>query len=103
MTYKIYTVHVDADGTKCWYLNGRFHREDGPAIECADGRKYWYLNGRFHREDGPAIECADGTKYWYLNGTEYTKQEFLNKINPIKELTVQQISELLGYEVKIIR
>ena len=27
-----------------------------------NGTKYWYLNGKFHREDGPAIECANGTK-----------------------------------------
>ena len=33
------------DGTKSWYLNGKLHREDGPAIECADGNKFWYLNG----------------------------------------------------------
>lgn len=56
------------DGTKCWWLNGKLHREDGPAIEHASGTKWWYLNGKYHREDGPAIEHADGTKYWYLNG-----------------------------------
>jgi hypothetical protein len=29
--------------------------------------KTWWLNGKRHREDGPAIEYADGTKYWYIN------------------------------------
>ena len=62
-----YTVKVYADGTKRWYLNGKRHREDGPAIEYADGTKFWYLNGKRHREDGPAVEYADGTKCWYLN------------------------------------
>lgn len=33
-----------------------------------DGTKECYLNGRLHREDGPAIEYPNGTKYWYLNG-----------------------------------
>ena len=65
---KIYTVKVsDDDGTKHWYLNGKLHREDGPAIEYASGSKAWYLNGKCHREDGPAIECASGSKSWYLN------------------------------------
>jgi hypothetical protein len=56
------------NGTKKWYLNGEFHREDGPAIETSDGHKEWFLNGKNHREDGPAVEFPDGTKEWFLNG-----------------------------------
>ena len=41
-----YTVQVFNDGTKRWYLNGKRHREDGPAIEWIDGYKAWYLNGQ---------------------------------------------------------
>jgi hypothetical protein len=29
--------------------------------------KEWYLNGKVHREDGPAREWLDGTKQWYFN------------------------------------
>jgi len=68
---KEYTVEVDGKGTKYWYLHGKLHREDGPAIEYANGTKFWYLNDEPHREDGPAIEYADGTKYWYLNGDRH--------------------------------
>ena len=39
-------VKVGADGTKYWYLNGKVHREDGPAIERAGGSKQWYRNGK---------------------------------------------------------
>ena len=39
-------VKVNLHGTKEWYLNGKLHREDGPAIEYADGGKEWYLNGK---------------------------------------------------------
>ena len=28
----------------------------------------WLLNGKLHREDGPAIEYANGTKEWYVDG-----------------------------------
>ena len=55
-----YTVKVYDDGTKEWYINGKLHREDGPAIEWANGDRYWYLNGKLHREDGTAIEYDDG-------------------------------------------
>jgi len=92
-----------ASGDKSWYLNGKLHREDGPAVEWADGYKYWYLNGKLHREDGPAIEYAGGYKSWYLNGTSYTEKEFNEKMNPtVKELSVSEISKLLGYEVKVV-
>ena len=64
---KTYTVKIDDGGSKHWYLDGKFHREDGPAIEWADGYKAWYRDGKFHREDGPAIIHADGTKQWYRN------------------------------------
>ena len=55
-------------GDKLWYVNGKLHREDGPAIEYASGSKQWYINGKLHREDGPAVEVIDGDKFWYLNG-----------------------------------
>jgi hypothetical protein len=58
---------VDQWGTKRWRLNGKYHREDGPAYEGADGRKEWALNGKLHREDGPAVEYPDGQKVWWLN------------------------------------
>ena len=84
-----------ADGYKVWYLNGKYHREDGPAIEWADGSKFWYLNGKRHREDGPAIEYADGYKAWYLNGKEVTEQQVMNTHSVIidgKEVTLSNKS-----------
>ena len=63
-------VKVNADGTKRWLLNGKCHREDGPAVEYANGGKEWHLNGECHREDGPAIEHTNGNKRWFLNGKE---------------------------------
>jgi len=79
-----YTVKVNADGDKFWYLNGKLHREDGPAIEYADGDKsWWYLNGKLHREDGPAIEYASGSKYWYLNGKCVTEEEVMDETKQV--------------------
>ena len=77
-----YTVKVDVNGDRGWYLNGKVHREDGPAIERADGSRWWYLNGKVHREDGPAIEWASGTRKWYLNGTQLTEAEFNARQHP---------------------
>jgi len=63
-----YTVQVFDNGDKKWFINGRLHREDGPAIEHASGSKSWFINGNRHRDDGPAIEYASGEKRWYING-----------------------------------
>jgi hypothetical protein len=81
--YIQYQVRVYPNGTKEWYLNGKLHREDGPAVEYSDGTKYWYLNGKLHREDGPAIESSKRVNFigrwtchkaksWYLNDKKLT-------------------------------
>jgi len=60
---------IDGDGSKYWRNSQGYHREDGfPAIEFVDGSKEWWINGRCHREDGPAAQWADGRKHWYING-----------------------------------
>lgn len=51
-----------------WYVHGRRHRKDGPAFETKSGAKLWYRNGRLHRENGPALETRGGIKAWYFNG-----------------------------------
>tara|TARA_R110000868_G_scaffold75946_6_gene218829 strand:+ start:8951 stop:9280 length:330 start_codon:yes stop_codon:yes gene_type:complete len=55
-------------GDKCWWLNDKLHREDGPAVEKANGDKEWWINGNLHREDGPAIKNYNGDEYWCING-----------------------------------
>jgi hypothetical protein len=80
MSYKGYMVTVNTDGTK-----------------------EWFLNGKRHREDGPACEYASGNKFWYLNGKEYSEKEFKKKTSPVKEYTVADLEKLLGHPVKIVR
>jgi hypothetical protein len=71
-------LEIDKRGNKCWWLNKKIHRVDGPAVERADGRKEWWLNGKRHRVDGPADEDADGSKCWWLFGEYYWFDEWLN-------------------------
>jgi hypothetical protein len=90
------------NGSKHWYLNNMRHREDGPAIEGANGSKEWYLKGKRHREDGPAVEYTDGDKYWFLDGEYLTEAEFNEHMTPTIEMTMAQISEALGKKVKVV-
>jgi len=66
--------HVN--GTKYWYKEGKKHKDNGPAIECADKFKEWYKEGLLHRVDGPAIEYANGEKYWCLLNKPLKEKEF---------------------------
>lgn len=38
-----------------------------PSICVIDGTTYHAINGKKHREDGPAVIFADGVERWYLN------------------------------------
>jgi hypothetical protein len=68
MTSQQPTCTILSNGTKKWYLHGKRHREDGPAIEYPNGTKQWYLHDQLHRVGGPAIEYDDGDKEWYQHG-----------------------------------
>ena len=103
MTYETYEVRIYKNGDEFWYRNGKLHREDGPAVEWTDGSKFWYRNGKYHREDGPAIEYANGDKFWYRNGKQRTEEKFNREMDPVKEMTVEEISKALGYEVKGVK
>ena len=73
----------------------------------ANGDKSWYLNGKLHREDGPAIEYADGHKSWYLNDKEVTEEEHKRMTSPVVEMTfvemtMEEINKALGKQVKVV-
>ena len=76
-----YTVNVFFDGSKKWFINGKRHREDGPAVEIANGTKCWHINGKLHREDGPAITFMNEDKElrcsFHLNGIEFNPIEYI--------------------------
>jgi hypothetical protein len=77
-----YTGIVEhSNGDKSWYLNGKFHRLDGPAIEYYNGNKVWYLNNKRHRVGGPAVEFSNGHKKWYLNGINYSQEEWFELLS----------------------
>ena len=90
-------------GYRAWYLNGKRHREDGPAIVWASGDQMWWLNGERHRIDGPAIIWADSSKEWYIHGEDLTEEQFLARTQPAEELTIAQIEQLLNKRIKVIK
>jgi len=87
------------DGSKSWCLNDKLNRLDGPAIEYANGNKEWWINGQRHREDGPAVECVDGYKEWWVNGELLLEKQFNERMNPVTELTLEDIAAKFGIAV----
>ena len=79
-----------------WSLNGKLHREDGPAIQEwyeNDQKEFeiWCLNGQYHRENGPAVQWwyDNGQieyEKWYLNGKQYSRDSREEWIEQLKEI-----------------
>ena len=59
-----------------YVVNGKLHREDGPAFENIFGYKEWHINGKRHRLDGPAIKSKIYEHYWIENKSYSSKEEF---------------------------
>ncbi len=45
ITKKGFETIVTSDGDREWYLDGKLHREDGPAVESGISKNLWYLHG----------------------------------------------------------
>ena len=43
-------------------------------VQKTNNYKRWYLNGKLHRTDGPAVERANGDKVWWMNGIRINQQ-----------------------------
>jgi hypothetical protein len=67
-----------------------------------NGSKSWHLNGKCHREDGPAIEWANGYKAWYLNDKKVTEEEHKRLTSKVVEMTMEEINKALGKQVKVV-
>jgi hypothetical protein len=76
MTYKDYGPFLGTMVNRIYWHSF----DDKPAIiykNCEDnqrsGSKWWYINGKQHREDGPAVIFPDGSQLWYLNDVNITE------------------------------
>ena len=65
-------------------------------VKVNDNGTFWELNGKYHREDGPAYEGAGGYKAWYLNDKPLTEKEFNKRMNPPKPTCEGKIVEIEG-------
>ncbi len=72
------THGTDGHGCIIWKKDGRFHRNDGPAIVSTLGDLYvhdtcvaryaWQRHGLLHRTDGPSDETLESCPSWNQHG-----------------------------------
>jgi antitoxin component YwqK of YwqJK toxin-antitoxin module len=87
--------NINSEGHR---LNGKFHREDGPAIiyyyENGNIRYIEYrLDGEMHKEDGPAYIQYDEAGYisystYYLNGIKLEKNDWFKQLSAEAKLKI---------------
>lgn len=82
-------AHICKDGL-AYYTNGKLHRTDGPAVILKSGFEAWYSNGKRHNLDGPAVKYIDGYVGYFIDGREYTAKDF----NQLKRMMDNDHSEL---------
>jgi hypothetical protein len=68
-------------------------------VEYSKGTKAWYLDGEFHREDGPAIVYFNGNKDWFLYGRSLDKDDFdsiemVRSMQAYELFTIQELAKL---------
>lgn len=97
-------VIIDFDESRTWYVDGKWHREDGPARIWPDDHKEWWFNNAMHREDGPAKEWPSGVKEWFLHGKCVFSEEewFESNFNWLGYSIDEQSSLFIEEIVKVI-
>jgi len=70
---------IHSSGTKIWFIHGKIHREDGPALMTNRG-EIWFYQGMIHRLNGPAENSREINQLcYYIHDKQYTKKHY-NKI-----------------------
>jgi len=71
------SLKINQFNFKEWFLNGKRHKEDDPAMTNESGSwKEWWIHGKQHREDGPAI-INGYIELHLLDGKHYTKRNWI--------------------------
>ena len=53
-----------------------YHNSYGAAFIRKNGDKEYYINGKCHRLDGPAVICSDGYEEYWINDKYLSKEKF---------------------------
>jgi len=67
-------------------------------VKVTENSTTWFnLEGKLHREDGPAVEYTNGYKSYYIKGRNLTEEEFNNRTKTCEG----KIVEIEGVKYKL--
>jgi hypothetical protein len=73
------------DRVEYYNSEGFLHREnDLPARIYENGTKSWWINGKRHRENGPAVIDAYGQMWWFLNDVKIEEKNYEDELIKLK-------------------
>ena len=62
-------------GREEWYIHGKLHRINEPAMMTSRGDQSWWVHGKLHRLNGPAVQFRSGKHHWWIMHKRKTKEE----------------------------
>ncbi len=57
-------------------IDGKFHRRCGFCHKDSFAYTSYYIHGKRHNDNGPAVIYSDGSVDYYLNDIKYSKEEY---------------------------
>ena len=82
--------------SKQWYINGKRHRADGPAVEDVDGYKEWWINGK-------KINCSSQEKFEKLRDSKLNKGMSVNNNKEEEEMSNLVKSESVSKVMEVVK
>lgn len=73
------------DGKNFLFVDERLelHNMDGPALYGVGDSLQWFIHGKNHRLDGPAVIYDNGKAFYYLDDILYSKDDYLKEIHKL--------------------
>ena len=59
------------------------------------GPELWYRNGKYHREDGPAVIYANGNIEYWINGVQLTPVQFKIRTSKPEDISTADVLDVL--------
>ena len=59
-----------------YWVDGKLHRTNGPAIAWSNGEQSYWINDKLHRLDGPAVTWDNGEEFYFVDNKEVSKEDF---------------------------
>lgn len=89
------------NGEISFFVDGKLHRDHGPANILPGGTKRWYTNGQLNRLDGPAVEYTNGAKEFWVEGRSFSETNFNMFIAMKNDSCNNKIVEIDGKKYKL--